>query len=56
VRRCARSSTACSRSARVRAARIYDGYIGNVDIAAYPFESLTVPTLVVAAEDDTLAP
>lgn len=35
---------------------IYDGYIGNVDIAAYPFESLTVPTLVVAAEDDTLAP
>src|SRR5215207_10023093 len=35
---------------------IYDGYIGNVDIAAYPFESLTVPTLVVAAEDDTLPP
>jgi pimeloyl-ACP methyl ester carboxylesterase len=35
---------------------IYDGYIGNLDIAAYPFESLTVPTLVVAAEDDTLAP
>jgi pimeloyl-ACP methyl ester carboxylesterase len=35
---------------------IYDGYIGNPDIATYPFESLTVPTLVVAAEDDTLAP
>jgi pimeloyl-ACP methyl ester carboxylesterase len=35
---------------------IYDGYIGNADIAAYPLESLTVPTLVVAAEDDTLAP
>jgi pimeloyl-ACP methyl ester carboxylesterase len=35
---------------------IYDGYIGNVDIATYPFESTTVPTLVVAAEDDTLAP
>ena len=35
---------------------IYDGYIGNVDIATYPFESITVPTLVVAAEDDTLAP
>ena len=35
---------------------IYDGYIGNLDIATYPFASLTVPTLVVAAEDDTLAP
>lgn len=35
---------------------IYDGYIGNANIAGYPFESLTVPTLVVAAEDDTLAP
>jgi pimeloyl-ACP methyl ester carboxylesterase len=35
---------------------IYDGYIGNLDIANYPFESITVPTLVVAAEDDTLAP
>ena len=35
---------------------IYDSYIGNLDIAGYPFESLTVPTLVIAAEDDTLAP
>lgn len=35
---------------------IYDGYVGNLDIAGYPFESLTVPTLVVAAEDDALAP
>ena len=35
---------------------IYDSYIGNVDIATYSFESITVPTLVVAAEDDTLAP
>jgi pimeloyl-ACP methyl ester carboxylesterase len=35
---------------------IYDGYIGNLDIATYPFESITVPTLVVAAQDDTLAP
>jgi pimeloyl-ACP methyl ester carboxylesterase len=35
---------------------IYDTYIGNVDITSYPFESITVPTLVVAAEDDTLAP
>jgi pimeloyl-ACP methyl ester carboxylesterase len=35
---------------------IYDGYIGNRDIATYAFESITVPTLIVAAEDDTLAP
>jgi pimeloyl-ACP methyl ester carboxylesterase len=35
---------------------IYDGYIGNLDIANYPVESITVPTLVIAAEDDTLAP
>lgn len=35
---------------------IYDGYVGNLDIASYPFERLEVPTLVVAAEDDTLAP
>jgi pimeloyl-ACP methyl ester carboxylesterase len=33
-----------------------DGYVGNADIASYPFESMTVPTLVIAAEDDTLAP
>jgi pimeloyl-ACP methyl ester carboxylesterase len=35
---------------------IYDGYVGNADIAGYPFESITAPTLVIAAEDDTLAP
>lgn len=35
---------------------IYDSYIGNLDIASYPFESITAPTLVIAAEDDTLAP
>jgi pimeloyl-ACP methyl ester carboxylesterase len=35
---------------------IYDSYIGNLDIATYPFEEITVPTLIVAAEDDTLAP
>ena len=35
---------------------IYDSYIGNLDIASYPFESITVPALVIAAEDDTLAP
>lgn len=38
------------------AGTIYDSYIGNLDISSYPFESLAVPTLVVAAEDDTLAP
>jgi pimeloyl-ACP methyl ester carboxylesterase len=35
---------------------IYDSYIGNLAIATYPFETLAVPTLIVAAEDDTLAP
>lgn len=35
---------------------ICDSYIGNLDIARYPFESITVPALVIAAEDDTLAP
>ena len=35
---------------------IYDSYIGNPDIASYPLKSITVPTLVIAAEDDTLAP
>lgn len=35
---------------------IYDSYVGNPDIASYRFESITVPALVIAAEDDTLAP
>jgi pimeloyl-ACP methyl ester carboxylesterase len=35
---------------------IYDGYIGNGDIATYPFGEITVPTLIVHAEDDTLSP
>jgi pimeloyl-ACP methyl ester carboxylesterase len=35
---------------------IYDSYIGNLDIARCPFESITVSALVIAAEDDTLAP
>ena len=38
------------------AGTIYDSYIGNLDVASYPFESITVPVLVIAAEDDTLAP
>ena len=35
---------------------IYDAYMGNLDITSCPFESITVPTLVVHAEDDTLSP
>jgi pimeloyl-ACP methyl ester carboxylesterase len=35
---------------------IYDGYVGNLDIATYPFEEITVPTLVIHAEDDALSP
>jgi pimeloyl-ACP methyl ester carboxylesterase len=35
---------------------IYDGYIGNVDIATCPFEEIAVPTLVVHAEDDAVSP
>jgi pimeloyl-ACP methyl ester carboxylesterase len=35
---------------------IYDAYIGNLDIASCRFEAMTVPTLVVHAEDDTLLP
>ena len=35
---------------------IYDAYIGNLDIASCRFEAMTVPTLVVHAEDDTLSP
>jgi pimeloyl-ACP methyl ester carboxylesterase len=35
---------------------IYDGYVGNVDIATYPFEEITVPTLVIHAQDDALSP
>ena len=35
---------------------IYDAYIGNPDIASCRFEAMTVPTLVVHAEDDTLSP
>lgn len=34
----------------------YDAYAGNLDIETYPLEHVAVPTLVIAAEDDTLAP
>jgi pimeloyl-ACP methyl ester carboxylesterase len=35
---------------------IYDGYIGNLDIATCRLEEIAVPTLVVHAEDDALSP
>src|SRR5688500_18812688 len=35
---------------------IYDGYVGNIGIATYPFEEITVPTLVIHAQDDALSP
>lgn len=38
------------------AGTIFDGYVGNPDIAGYPFEQITVPTLGVHAADDPLAP
>jgi pimeloyl-ACP methyl ester carboxylesterase len=34
---------------------IWDGYVGNPDIATYPFEQVSVPTLVVHGKDDPLA-
>jgi pimeloyl-ACP methyl ester carboxylesterase len=35
---------------------IYDAYVGNLDIASCHVESITVPTLVIHAQDDTLSP
>jgi pimeloyl-ACP methyl ester carboxylesterase len=35
---------------------IFDGYVGNPDIANYPLEQIAVPTLGVHAADDPLAP
>lgn len=41
---------------RLRAAgSIFDGYVGNPDIASYSFEEIAVPTLGVHAVDDPLA-
>jgi pimeloyl-ACP methyl ester carboxylesterase len=34
---------------------IFDGYVGNPDIANYPLEKISVPTLGVHAADDPLA-
>ena len=35
---------------------IFDGYVGNPEIATYPLEQVSVPTLGVHARDDPLAP
>jgi pimeloyl-ACP methyl ester carboxylesterase len=35
---------------------IYDTYTGNPDIAKYPLQRISAPTLIIAAWDDTLAP
>ncbi len=37
------------------AGAIFDAFVGNPEIDTYPLESLTVPTLLVHAEDDPLA-
>jgi pimeloyl-ACP methyl ester carboxylesterase len=34
---------------------IFDAYMGNPDVDAYPLETITVPTLIVHSRDDTLA-
>ena len=35
---------------------IFDGYVGNPEIATYPLEQVSVPTLGLHARDDPLAP
>jgi pimeloyl-ACP methyl ester carboxylesterase len=35
---------------------VYDGFVGNPVADRFPFEQLEVPTLIVSASDDTLAP
>lgn len=34
---------------------LLDAYVGNPDVNTYPLESITVPTLIVHARDDTMA-
>jgi pimeloyl-ACP methyl ester carboxylesterase len=38
------------------AGTIYDGFVGNLDIANCAFEELSMPAMVVHAEDDSLSP
>ena len=35
---------------------VFDGFVGNPVADRFPFEQLTVPTLIISAEDDPLAP
>ena len=35
---------------------VFDGFVSNLAADRFPFEQLTVPTLVVHARDDHLAP
>lgn len=35
---------------------VYDGFVSNLAADRFPFEQLTVPTLVISAKDDPLAP
>jgi pimeloyl-ACP methyl ester carboxylesterase len=35
---------------------VFDGFVGNPVADRFPFEQLTVPTLILSAEDDPLAP
>jgi pimeloyl-ACP methyl ester carboxylesterase len=35
---------------------VFDGFVSNLAADRFPFEQLTVPTLVISARDDPLAP
>jgi pimeloyl-ACP methyl ester carboxylesterase len=35
---------------------VFDGFVGNPVADRFPFEQLEVPTLIISATDDTLAP
>jgi pimeloyl-ACP methyl ester carboxylesterase len=39
-----------------REGAVFDGFVSNLAADRFPLEQLTVPTLVISAEDDTLAP
>jgi pimeloyl-ACP methyl ester carboxylesterase len=39
-----------------REGAVFDGFISNLATDRFPFEEIAVPTLVINARDDTLAP
>jgi pimeloyl-ACP methyl ester carboxylesterase len=39
-----------------REGAVFDGFVSNLAADRFPFEQLTVPTLVISARDDALAP